>query len=203
LNGSDGFNFPNDVNAISVIEIEGVSIELDRQQGQIISLCEGDNAREVRHAASDGDRDKLWKCRKKAIPAVGRISPTYLIDDCIVPRTRLPEMLRKIAEIGAKRQVSVLNVAHAGDGNIHPVIVYDGKDQASIDRAIAAGKDILAECIALGGSITAEHGIGSKKADALAVQFQDNDLEAIEQVRYSFDPHGRFNPGKITSSMNP
>ncbi len=131
-----------------------------------------------------------------------RLSPSsaYLIEDCVVPRTQLPQMLQKIADIGRERQVRIMNVAHAGDGNLHPIILYDESDQASIDRALAASSELLDACIALGGSVTAEHGVGARKVDFMPRQFHPADLEAMQRVRYSFDPYGLFNPGKLLHS---
>jgi glycolate oxidase len=202
VNGSYGIDFPADACAALLIEIDGPTAKLDRQQEQIVTLCKQNNTQDVRQASSAEDREILWKCRKSAISAAGRLSPNYLIEDCITPRSKLPKFLQKIAEIGQKHQVRILNVAHAGDGNLHPVILYDERDRASVARALAASEELLAECVAIGGSVTGEHGVGSRKIDFMPRQFQSADLEAFQRVRYSFDPYGLFNPGKLLPASN-
>lgn len=195
-------DFPSDAGAALLIELDDLIAGVDRKQEQIVSLCNKNNAKEVRQASSVEDRELLWKCRKSAITAAGRMCPTYLIEDIVVPRTQLPEMLRKIAEIGQKHRVRIVNVSHAGDGNVHPIILFDQSDRASVDRALAAGGETLQQCIALGGGIAAEHGIGSRKVDFMPRQFQSADMEAMKRVRYSFDPYGLLNPGKVLPVSN-
>ncbi|MGD0655667.1 MAG: FAD-linked oxidase C-terminal domain-containing protein [Thermoguttaceae bacterium] len=203
VNKSSGTDIPADAGAALVIEIDGLAPGLDRQEEQIISLLNKNRAQEVQQASAAEDRETLWKCRKSAIPATGRLSPNYIIEDCVVPRSRLPQMLQQIAEIGRKHEVRILNVAHAGDGNLHPIILYDERDPASVARALAASRELLQQCIALGGSVTGEHGVGSRKADFMPRQFQSVDLEALRRVRYSFDPYGLFNPGKLLPAQVP
>jgi glycolate oxidase len=232
VNGSFEIDLPSDAGAALVIEIDGPTAKLDRQQEQIVTLCKKNNAQDVRQASSAEDRETLWKCRKSAITAAGDcpnfhgdcpdfrpgengtapvrhnreatvpFHSSYLIEDCVVPRTRLPQMLQKIAEIGRKHELNIMNVAHAADGNVHPIILFDERDQASVDRALAASSELLDACIALGGSVTAEHGIGARKVDFMLRQFQSADLEAFQRVRYSFDPYGLFNPGKDLPTGN-
>ena len=132
-----------------------------------------------------------------AVGATGRLSPSYLIEDGVVPRTRLPHMLRRIAEIGQKHQVRIVNVAHAGDGNVHPILLFDERNRQQVERARAAGREILEECIACGGSITAEHGIGVEKIALMQRLFAPADLGAMGRIREAFDPAGLFNPGKL------
>ena len=148
-------------------------------------------------AATPEEREMLWKCRKMAVGATGRLSPSYTIQDGVVPRTRLPEIIRRTAAIGRKYNIRIVNVAHAGDGNIHPILLFDDRDRAEVDRATAAGREILEECIALGGSITAEHGVGGEKLDMMNRLFAPADLEAMRRVRRAFDPTGMFNPRKL------
>jgi glycolate oxidase len=200
MNGSFDIDIPSDARAMLLVELDGPEANLDRQQEQIVSLVKKNNAKEARQASSPEDREMLWKCRKSAITAAGRLGPNYIIEDCIVPRTRLPQMLQKIAEIGQKNQVPIMNLAHAGDGNMHPIILYDERDQASVARALAASRELLEQCIASGGSVTGEHGVGARKVDFMPRQFQSPDLEAFKRVRYSFDPYGLLNPGKIMNS---
>jgi glycolate oxidase len=191
------FGFPPDAGAVLVIEVDGPAADLDRQQEQIVDFCRRFGAREVLQASSAGERELLWKCRKMAVGATGRLSPSYTIQDGVVPRSRLPQIIRRTAEIGQKHQIRIVNVAHAGDGNIHPMLLFDERDRGQVERAVAAGREILLECIALGGSITAEHGIGVEKIGLMDRLFAPSDLEAMRQVREAFDPAGLLNPGKL------
>ncbi len=190
------FGFPSDAAAVLVIEVDGAAAGLDRQEAQIAEFCKQFGAREVLHASSADERAMLWKCRKSAVGATGRLSSSYTIQDGVVPRTRLPHIIRRTAEIGAKHGIRIVNVAHAGDGNIHPIILFDERDRAEVERTVAAGREILEECIALGGSITAEHGIGIEKIGLMHRLFAPADLQAMRHVRRAFDPIGQLNPGK-------
>jgi glycolate oxidase len=191
------FGFPADAGAVLVIEVDGPAVGLDRQQEQIVEFCNRFGAREVLQATSAQERELLWKCRKSAVGATGRLSPSYTIQDGVVPRTRLPHIIRRTAEIGVKYQIRIVNVAHAGDGNIHPILLFDERNREEVDRAVAAGREILQECIDCGGSITAEHGIGVEKIGLMERLFAPQDLEAMRRVREAFDPTGRLNPGKL------
>ncbi len=191
------FGFPPDAAAVLVIEVDGPAVGLDRQQQQIVEFCKRFGAREVHEAASAEHRELLWKCRKSAVGATGRLSPSYIIEDGVVPRTRLPQIIRRTAEIGAKYNIRIVNVAHAGDGNVHPILLFDERDREQVERAKAAGREILEECIALGGSVTAEHGIGVEKIGLMDRLFAPADLETMRRVRRAFDPTGRLNPGKL------
>ena len=191
------FGFPPDAGAVLVIEVDGPDAGLDLQQEQIVDFCKRFGAREVLQAASAQERELLWKCRKSAVGATGRLSPSYTIQDGVVPRSRLPHIIRRTTEIGQKHQIRIVNVAHAGDGNIHPILLFDDRDREQVERAVAAGREILEECIACGGSITAEHGIGVEKIGLMDRLFAPADLEAMRHVRQAFDPTGRLNPGKL------
>jgi glycolate oxidase len=191
------FGFPPEVGAVLVIEVDGCAAGLDRQQEQIVELCKRFGARDVLQASSAEERELLWKCRKLAVGATGRLSPSYTIQDGVAPRTRLPHLMRRTAEIGRKYGIRIVNVAHAGDGNIHPILLFDDRDQAQVARAVAAGKEILEECIACGGSITAEHGVGVEKIALMNRLFAPADLDAMRHVRRAFAPAGRLNPGKL------
>ena len=180
-----------------VIEVDGPRPGLDEQQQRIVELCEKWNAREVLQAADAEEREQLWKCRKMAVGAVGRLSPSYCIQDGVVPRTQLPHILRRIAEIARKYGLRIVNVAHAGDGNVHPILLFDERDPEQVERALAASGEMLEECIDCGGSVTAEHGIGVEKIDFMDRLFAPADLEAMRRVRQSFDPAGCLNPGKL------
>jgi glycolate oxidase len=185
-----------DAEAMLVLELDGVAAGLDLIQGQVVDICRKWNAREVLQATTESERELLWKCRKLAVGAVGRLSPNYLIEDGVVPRTRLPHILRRIVEVGRQHAVRIVNVAHAGDGNVHPILLFDDRDRGQVARAMAAGKEVLEECIACGGSITAEHGIGVEKIALMDRLFSPADLAAMQCVRRSFDASGRLNPGK-------
>jgi len=191
------FGFPLDAEAIVVIEIDGPSVDLDRQQRRIVKLCEKRNAREVLQATTAEDRVKLWKCRKMAVGAVGRLSPSYCIQDGVVPRTKLPHILRRITEIGKKFDIRIVNVAHAGDGNVHPILLFDERDKEQVKKVLAAGHELLQECIDCHGSVTAEHGIGIEKLDFMEKLFRKSDLAAMHNVKESFNPTGHLNPGKL------
>jgi glycolate oxidase len=151
----------------------------------------------VRQARDAKERQLLWKCRKQAFGAVGRLSPSYCTQDGVVPRTKLPHMLRRIAEIAKQHDVRIVNVFHAGDGNLHPIVLFDERDAPQIKRVLAASGQILDECIACGGSVTGEHGIGVEKIDFMAKLFNDNDLAAMRRMRDAFNPHNRLSPAKM------
>ncbi|MCX7424677.1 MAG: FAD-binding protein [Planctomycetia bacterium] len=194
--------FPLDAGATVVIEIDGPSAGLDEQQQRIVKLCEKWNAREVLYAADAKEREKLWQCRKMAVGAVGRLSPSYIIQDGVVPRTQLPRVLRRIGEIAVKYGLRIVNVAHAGDGNVHPILLFDERDPEQVERTLAASGELLQECINCGGSVTAEHGVGVEKIRFMDKLFAPADLEAMRRVRQSFDPSGCLNPGKLIPSAS-
>ncbi len=191
------FGFPLDADAILIIEVDGPAVGLDRQLQRIVEFCRQSDAGEILQATTSAERELLWKCRKSVGGAIGRISNSYCTQDGVVPRTKLPDIIRRIAEIAKKHQIQILNVAHAGDGNIHPVLLFDQRDQQQIDRVTDAGQEVLEECIRLGGSITAEHGVGVEKLDLMRRLFSAEDLEAMHSLRQAFDPAGNFNPGKV------
>ncbi len=191
------FGFPLDAGAIVVIEVDGPEAGLDEQQRRVEEHCRRWNAREVLQAADAAQRELLWKCRKMAVGAVGRLSPSYCIQDGVVPRTRLPHMLRRIAEISGRHRVRIVNVAHAGDGNVHPILLFDERDAEEVRRVLAASRELLQECIACGGSVTAEHGIGVEKLEFMPRQFAPEDLDAMQRLRDAFAHAGRLNPGKL------
>jgi glycolate oxidase len=189
--------FPLDAQAVLLIEVDGLEAGLDRQRDQIVELCRQCNAREVRQAKDAKERQLLWKARKQAFGAVGRLAPSYCTQDGVVPRTKLPHMLRRITEIGAKYDIRVVNVFHAGDGNIHPILLFDERDREQIGRVLRASEEILDECLACGGSVTGEHGIGVEKIAFMAKMFNDDDLEVMERYRIAFNPHARLSPAKM------
>lgn len=191
------FGFPLDAEAVLLIEVDGLEAGLDAQREQIVELCRQCNAREVRLAADAKERQKLWKCRKQAFGAIGRLSPSYCTQDGVVPRTKLPHILQRIRAICAAHEVRVVNVFHAGDGNIHPIILFDERDAAQIQRVLAASGEILDECLACGGSVTGEHGIGVEKIAFMQKMFTPSDLAAMERLRAAFNPTNRLSPDKL------
>ncbi len=194
------FGFPLDAGAIAVIEVDGLAAGLDGQQQRIVALCRKWNAREVLQAASAEERAMLWKCRKMSVGAVGRLSPSYCIQDGVVPRTRLPHILRRITEVAGRHRVRIVNVAHAGDGNVHPILLFDERDKDEVARVLAASRELLQECIDCGGSVTAEHGIGVEKIEFMDRLFAPADLAAMGRVREAFNPGGTLGPGKVLPS---
>jgi glycolate oxidase len=191
------FGFPLDAGAVLIIELDGSLAGIQRQADKVLELCRSNGAREVRLAKTEEERALLWKCRKRAFGAIGRLSPNYLTQDGVVPRSKLPEIMEFISATSAKYGLRIPNVFHAGDGNIHPLVLYDERNPEEVKRAIHAGEDILGKCIELGGSVTGEHGIGIEKIDFMARQFTTADLAAMQQLRRVFDPHQRCNPHKM------
>ncbi|MEA2627139.1 MAG: glycolate oxidase [Candidatus Binatota bacterium] len=191
------FGFPLDAEAVLIVEIDGPTAGFDRQTERIAAISRESGAREVRTAGSDAERALLWKSRKRAFGAVGRLAPNYCTQDGVVPRTRVPDILRRIREIGAVHGLEIANVFHAGDGNIHPIVLYDERRPGEVARVLAAGREILESCVALGGSLTGEHGIGVEKMDLLPLLFSDEDMALMQRVRRAFDPDRRCNPHKI------
>jgi glycolate oxidase len=191
------FGFPKDAEAVLIIEIDGARVALDRQAERIVGLCHERGARDVRLAADETERALLWKSRKRAFGAVGRLAPNYCTQDGVVPRTKVPEILRTIRAVADEQQLRIANVFHAGDGNIHPILLYDERDPAQVGRVLAAGRRILEACVALGGSLTGEHGIGVEKMELLPLLFDEADLELMARLRRVFDPERRCNPHKI------
>jgi len=189
--------FPMDAAAVLLIELEGVRENVEEQVGQIEDACNACHAREFRVAQSAEERDLLWKGRKNAFGAVGRVSPTYYVQDGVVPRTQIAPTLRVIAEVGAKYGLTISNIFHAGDGNMHPIILFDPRKPGDVDKARAAGEEILEHCIKVGGSITGEHGVGMEKNELMGKLFSADSLEMIRKFKDLFDPTQRLNPGKV------
>lgn len=191
------FGFPLDAGAVLIVELDGFKAGLESQTEQVLKICRANGAREVRLARTEEERALLWKCRKRAFGAIGRLSPNYLTQDGVVPRSKLPEIMDFICATSAKYGLRIPNVFHAGDGNIHPLVLYDERDPDQVKRAIHAGEDILDKCVELGGSVSGEHGIGVEKIDFMARQFSSADLAAMQKLRLVFDPALRCNPHKM------
>ena len=189
--------YPRDAAAILLVEVEGVHEHTERALSLVKAICARNSATEVRIAQSDAERHLLWKGRKGAFGALGTLAPNYYVQDGVVPRSRLPEIMRLISEVSDRYGLRIANVFHAGDGNLHPNILFDMRKPGELDRVMEAGEAILRACVALGGSITGEHGIGLEKKATIGLLFTPEDLEAMTRVRRAFDPDGRFNPAKI------
>ena len=191
------FGFPLDAGAVLIIELDGLTDGVEAQ-GQIVeTICKRNKAKEIRVAKDEAERAAIWKCRKRAFGAVGRISPNYVTQDGVVPRSKVPEIMRFIQATSQKYNLRIPNVFHAGDGNIHPLILFDERKDGEVKQALKAGEDILNKCIELGGSVSGEHGIGAEKIDFMERQFSKNDLEAMKLLRIAFDPQKRCNPHKM------
>jgi glycolate oxidase len=189
--------YPTDAAAVLLVEIEGVGEHTERAMALVQSICQRNGAREVRLAGDEAERQLLWKGRKGAFGALGLLAPNYYVQDGVVPRGRLPEIMARIAEIAERYQLLIANVFHAGDGNLHPNILFDMRKPGELDRVIEAGSEILKACVEMGGSITGEHGIGLEKKAYIGLLFNEEDLDAMARVRRAFDPAGRFNPAKL------
>jgi glycolate oxidase len=192
-----GCGYPAGAGAVLVVELDGPAAEVERQFEQVERHCREAGAFEIRVAADDVERALIWKGRKSAFAAVGRISPDYIVQDGVIPRTALPEVLRSIAELSDRTGVRVANVFHAGDGNLHPLVLFDEDVPGEAERAEEVSGAILDLCIEHGGSITGEHGVGADKAKHMPRMFTESDLDTMQMVRCAFDPHGISNPGKV------
>jgi glycolate oxidase len=189
--------YPQGAGAVLVVELDGPESEVDAQFADVKRLCEEAGSFEQRVAADDVERALIWKGRKSAFAAVGRISPDYIVQDGVIPRTALPEVLRAIAAMSGESGVRVANVFHAGDGNLHPLVLFDGAVDGAAEAAEKVSGQILDLCLQHGGSITGEHGVGSDKAKHMPDMFSADDLDTMQLVRCAFDPDGLSNPGKV------
>jgi glycolate oxidase subunit GlcD len=189
--------YPTDAAAVLLIDLDGPAAGLDEDSARVSRFCTDAGARGVRLATSAADRTRLWQGRKKAFGAMGRMAPNLVVQDAVVPRTRLPEILATIERIGRRHGVQVCNVFHAGDGNLHPNMTYDGNDAEQAARVHEAMSEIMDACIAAGGTITGEHGIGLDKLPYMDRLFTPETLEAMCALRNVFDPDRRANPGKV------
>lgn len=188
---------PPDAGAALLIELDGIEAGLDDEARKVTSICMEYGARNCRLARDETERKKLWAARKGAFGAIGRISPDSMIQDAVVPRSRLPEVLRAAYDIAARNQLRIANVFHAGDGNLHPLICFDSRFEEQVRRVKEAGRELMEVCVAAGGTISGEHGVGLDKRDLLPLVFSEADMNAMLSVRAAFDPLGLCNPGKI------
>jgi glycolate oxidase len=191
---------PTDAAAALLVEVVGLPHGVAADVARIEELARRRNVRTVRIAADDAERALLWKGRKSAFGAVARIKPNYYLHDTVVPRAKLPEVLNQVYEIARRHDLLILNVFHAGDGNLHPLLVFDKREPGVMDRVHAAGEEIVRASVAAGGVLSGEHGIGLEKRDMMHLMFSPVDLAAQQALRTAFDPHGRANPGKVLPS---
>ncbi|WP_019633961.1 FAD-linked oxidase C-terminal domain-containing protein [Actinomadura atramentaria] len=192
-----GCGYPEGAAAVLIVELDGPASEVAHQFAEVERLCRDAGAFEVRIAADDAERALIWTGRKSAFAAVGRISPAYLVQDGVIPRTALPRVLARIDALSAASGVRVANVFHAGDGNLHPLVLFDDAEEGAAERAEEVSGAILDLCVEHGGSITGEHGVGVDKARYMPRMFTDTDLDTMQMVRCGFDPAGLCNPGKV------
>jgi len=190
-------NYPENAGAILIVELDGVAAQVEQDLEALDRICRENGAWEIRTAQDAAERALLWKGRKSAFGAMGRVSQSYYVQDGVVPRTKLPEVLRRIAELEREYDLRVGNVFHAGDGNLHPLVLYDEHMPGQAERARDLAEQILVACIDAGGSLTGEHGIGTDKACAMPLMFGRDDLAVMQRLRRAFDPAGLCNPGKL------
>jgi glycolate oxidase len=189
--------YPRDAAAVLLIELEGPCETVDEQMDQIREVCLAAHAREFRVARTPEERDLLWKGRKNAFGAIGRVSPSYYVQDGVVPRSRTADTLIHIEATSRKYGLTIGNIFHAGDGNMHPIILFDKHKPGELEKAQKAGEEILEYCIAVGGSITGEHGVGMEKNELMARQYNEDTLDTIRDLKTLFDPHCGLNTGKL------
>jgi len=189
--------YPVDAGAVLLIEIEGVRESTEEQVEQVRSACMASGAREFRLARDARERELLWKGRKNAFGAIGRVAPAYYVQDGVVPRTQIAPTLRLILDVARRYDLIIGNIFHAGDGNLHPLICFDPRKAGELEKVLKAGDEILNHCIAVGGSITGEHGVGMEKMEMMSRQFPEASLAMIARFKTLFDPTCRLNPGKV------
>jgi len=195
--------YPTDAVAVLLVEVDGPKDEVEALVDPIIEVCKENHVREVRLARDDNERLLLWKGRRAAFAAMGQISPEYYVQDSVIPRTKLPLIMKLIGELSQKYGLRVANVFHAGDGNLHPLVLYSSANEGELQKAEQMGAEIIKACIEMGGSLTGEHGIGLEKRDYMPLMYADDDLDAMRKVKKVFDPDGLLNPGKIFPAAKP
>ena len=194
--------YPRDVEALLIVELDGPDAEVDHLIAKVEAIAGENHAKSVRISQNEAERLAFWAGRKAAFPAVGRISPDYYCMDGTIPRGRLAEVLTRISELSAEHGLRVANVFHAGDGNLHPLILYDANQPGEIERAEAFGADILRLCVKVGGVLTGEHGVGVEKRDLMGTMFDEADLAQQQRLKCAFDPDGLLNPGKVFPQLH-
>ena len=194
--------YPRDAAAVLLVEVDGPAGGVDLSSDRVAGIATANGAVSVRVAADDDERARLWKGRKSAFGAVANILPDYYLHDTVVPRGRLVEVLEQVYEIADRYELTALNVFHAGDGNLHPILAFDARVEGTLERVHAAGREIIEASLAAGGALSGEHGIGVEKRDYMDRMFSDADLDQQARLRASFDPHCRLNPGKVLPSAH-
>ena len=194
--------YPREAAALLIVELDGPSVEVDALLESVERIMRKAGANSVRLSQSEQERIDFWSGRKAAFPAVGRISPDYLCMDGTIPRKALPEMLVKMSSLSQQYGLRVANVFHAGDGNLHPLILFDANIEGDLERAEAFGADILRHCVALGGVLTGEHGVGIEKRDLMGEMFNETDLKQQQRLKCAFDPQHLLNPGKVFPQLH-
>ncbi|HTT33026.1 MAG TPA: FAD-linked oxidase C-terminal domain-containing protein [Methylomirabilota bacterium] len=189
--------FPRDSAAVLLLEVEGLAEAVAAQAAAINEVCNSHHAREVRVARDNAERELLWKGRKNAFGALGRLAPCNYVLDGVIPRTKLPQTLRRIQEIGRQYGFNIGNIFHAGDGNLHPIVLYDPRNKAQFERALQASAEIIRYCVEVGGALTGEHGVGMEKSELMPLLFSDADFDLMRRVHDAFNPGCALNPGKI------
>lgn len=194
--------FPLDAEAVLLIELDGLKDGMERLAERIMDICQKNQAREVRLAKTEAERTQLWAGRKGAFGAIARLRPNYLVCDGTVPRTKLPEVLTRVMEVSKKYNLPIANVFHAGDGNLHPLILFDERDEDELRRVHLAGSEIMKLCADAGGTISGEHGIGTEKMKEMFFVFSPKDISAMKKVKLAFDPEEILNPGKVLPEVS-
>jgi glycolate oxidase len=189
--------YPRDSAAVLLMEVEGPREAAESQAAAVAAICKANHAREVRTAGDDRERDLLWKGRKNAFGAMGRLAPANYVLDGVIPRSKLPEVLERIHEIGTKAGFRIGNIFHAGDGNLHPTILFDPREAGQLSKAIATAEEIIRMCVSLGGTLTGEHGVGMEKNELMPLLFGDADFDLMRRIHDAFNPDSSLNPGKI------
>ncbi|MEC9347321.1 MAG: FAD-linked oxidase C-terminal domain-containing protein [Pseudomonadota bacterium] len=194
--------YPMDVESLLIVELDGPEAEVEYLVDVVSGICRESGAVSVRASTSEAERLAFWAGRKAAFPAIGRLSPDYYCMDGTIPRNRLPEVLERMAEMSTRYGLRVANVFHAGDGNLHPLILYDANSEDELERAEAFGAEILTLCVEVGGVLTGEHGVGVEKRDLMGTMFTEIDLKQQQRLKCAFDPDGLLNPGKVFPTLH-
>jgi len=205
INAAEDFvhaGYPRDAGALLIVELDGPEVEVDTLIERVREIAEANGSTTLRVSESEEERNAFWAGRKAAFPAVGRISPDYMCMDGTIPRRQLPEILTRMTKMSEKYGLRVANVFHAGDGNLHPLILFDANEPGELDKAEAFGADILKACVELGGVLTGEHGVGVEKRDLMGEMFSETDLNQQMRVKCAWDPKGLLNPGKVFPTLH-
>jgi len=194
--------YPVDCEALLIVELDGPETEVDYLIDRVRVLAEKNDAKTIRISQSEEERQNFWAGRKAAFPAVGRISPDYYCMDGTIPRHQLPHVLKCMNEMSERFGLRVANVFHAGDGNLHPLILYDANNPGELEKAEEFGAEILKLCVEVGGVLTGEHGVGVEKRDLMGTMFSEDDLKQQQRLKCAFDPEGLLNPGKVFPTLH-